>query len=52
MSKLTFIGIIFLLIDLAISAKQPLVYFHTYLAVRICLIVVDQFKMDRGDKDK
>lgn len=52
MSKLTFIGIIFLLIDLAISAKQPLVYFHTYLAVGICLIVVDQFKMDKEDKDK
>ena len=52
MSKLTFIGIIFLFIDLAISAKQPLVYFHTYLAVGICLIVVDQFKMDKGDKDK
>lgn len=50
MSKLTFIGIIFLLIDLAISAKEPIIYFHTYLAVGICLIVVDQFKMDKGDK--
>ena len=52
MSKLTAIGIIFLLIDLAISAKEPLVYFHTYLAVGITIIIVDQFKLDKGDRDK
>lgn len=51
MSKLTLIGIIFLLVDLAISIKEPLVYFHTHMAVGITIIIVDQFKQDRS-KDK
>lgn len=48
MSKLTIIGIIFLLIDIIISTREPLVYFHTYMAVGITIIIVDQFKMDRN----
>jgi hypothetical protein len=49
LTKLTIIGIVFLLIDVWISNANPIAYYHTYLAVGISLIIIDQFKTDKPD---